>query len=298
MNRAEEFLERYLSHLAVERGLSRLSLEAYSRDLARFAGFLKGQGLDDPCRAERGHIVEFLEQLSGCGLAPVSLARNISSLRGFYRFLAGEGLCPRDPTESLDSPKMAKRLPEVLTVAEVEALLAQPDSATPLGLRDRAMLEVIYACGLRISELLGLKRSDLAFDQGFIRCFGKGSKERVVPIGKTARHWTERYLEGSRPALAQKYPSDVLFLNNRGRKMSRMGFWKLLKAYARKAGIKKRVHPHIMRHSFATHLLEGGADLRSVQEMLGHADISTTQIYTHVDREYLKEVHRQFHPRG
>ena len=294
----EEPLERYLNHLAVERGLSRLSVEAYSRDLARFTGHLKGLGVDDPCRAERRQIQDFLHQLSGCGLSPGSLARNISSLRGFYRFLAGEGLCLKDPTENLDSPKMARRLPEVLTVAEVEALLAQPDPAGPLGLRDRAMLEVIYACGLRISELLGLKRSDLAFDQGFIRCFGKGSKERVVPIGKTARHWTEKYLEGGRPVLTKKYPTDVLFLNNRGRPMSRMGFWKLLKSYAQKAGIKKRVHPHILRHSFATHLLEGGADLRSVQEMLGHADISTTQIYTHVDREYLKEVHRQFHPRG
>jgi len=293
-----EILDRFLGHLTVERGLAGNSIEAYSRDLRRYLDSLEIQGITDPSKILRSHIAQFLSQLAGYGLSPGSLSQNISAVRGFHRFLVGEGLCKTDPTENLDSPKLAKKLPDVLDTNEIESLMSQPDTSTPLGLRDRAMLEVIYACGLRISELLGLKRSDLAFDQGYIRCFGKGSKERVVPIGQTARRWTERYLEGSRPVLIKKIATDVLFLNNRGRQMSRMGFWKLLKAYAQKAGIKKRVHPHILRHSFATHLLEGGADLRSVQEMLGHADISTTQIYTHVDREYLKEVHRQFHPRG
>ena len=298
MSTNPEILDRFLGHLTVERGLAGNSIDAYSRDLRRYLEFMEAQGIGDPSGILRSHIAQFLSQLAGYGLSPVSLAQNISAVRGFHRFLVGEGLTKADPTENLDSPKLAKKLPDVLDTAEIDALLAQPDTSSLLGLRDRAMLEVIYACGLRISELLSLKQSDLAFEQGYIRCFGKGSKERVVPIGKAARHWTEKYLDGSRRELAQKYPSDVLFLNNRGRPMSRMGFWKLLKAYAQKAGIKKRVHPHILRHSFATHLLEGGADLRSVQEMLGHADISTTQIYTHVDREYLKEVHRQFHPRG
>jgi integrase/recombinase XerD len=186
----------------------------------------------------------------------------------------------------------------VLDYAEIERLLAQPDPSSPLGLRDKAMLELMYACGLRVSELLTLTSRDLFFSDGFLCCFGKGSKERLIPVGAAAMDWVGRYSADGRPRLLKKFDTEVLFLNNRGRPLSRMGFWKLLRSYAAKAGIKKRVHPHILRHSFATHLLEGGADLRSVQEMLGHADISTTQIYTHVDREYIKEVHRQFHPRG
>ncbi len=294
----DEALQQYLTHLAVERGLSGNSLGSYASDLKRYLAFLKTKNIDDLQAVERKTVSEFLSSLMGYGLSPVSLSRNISALRGFHRFLASEGITKKDPTENIETPRLDKKLPEVLDLSEVEKLLAQPDPASLLGLRDKAMLELLYACGLRVTELLTLKTSDLFFDQDFIRCFGKGSKERIVPVGHSARNWTDKYRQGSRPALLKKFSTEVLFLNNRGRPMSRMGFWKLLKAYAQKAGIKKRVHPHILRHSFATHLLEGGADLRSVQEMLGHADISTTQIYTHVDREYLKEVHRQFHPRG
>jgi len=294
----DEALQQYLTHLAVERGLSGNSLGSYASDLKRYLAFLKTKNIDDLQTVERKMVSEFLSSLMGYGLSPVSLSRNISALRGFHRFLASEGIAKTDPTENIETPRLDKKLPEVLDLSEIENLLAQPDTSSLLGLRDKAMLELLYACGLRVTELLTLKTSDLFFDQDFIRCIGKGSKERIVPVGRSARNWTDRYHHGSRPAMLKKFSTEVLFLNNRGRPMSRMGFWKLLKAYAQKAGIKKRVHPHILRHSFATHLLEGGADLRSVQEMLGHADISTTQIYTHVDREYLKEVHRQFHPRG
>ncbi|MBI5806127.1 site-specific tyrosine recombinase XerD [candidate division TA06 bacterium] len=294
----DEALQQYLTHLAVERGLSGNSLGSYASDLKRYLSFLKTKNIGDLQTVERKMVSEFLSMLMGYGLSPVSLSRNISALRGFHRFLASEGIARTDPTENIETPRLDKKLPEVLDLSEVEILLAQPDPASLLGLRDKAMLELLYACGLRVTELLTLKTSDLFFDQDFIRCIGKGSKERIVPVGRSARSWTEKYRQNTRPALLRKFSTEVLFLNNRGRLMSRMGFWKLLKNYAQKAGIKKRVHPHILRHSFATHLLEGGADLRSVQEMLGHADISTTQIYTHVDREYLKEVHRQFHPRG
>jgi len=294
----ERFREQYLNHLAVERGLSRNSLVAYDRDLRRYLGHLDGLGLNEVDQLTRGHIERFLQELSGYGLSPVTLARNISAVRGFHRFLASEGLSPADPSENLESPKPPKHLPDVLDYAEIERLLAQPDPSSPLGLRDKAMLELMYACGLRVSELLALSPKDLFFADGFLRCFGKGSKERLIPVGGAAMGWVGKYTTESRPLLLKAFDTEVLFLNNRGRPLSRMGFWKLLRSYAIKAGIKKRVHPHILRHSFATHLLEGGADLRSVQEMLGHADISTTQIYTHVDREYLKEVHRQFHPRG
>ncbi len=290
--------ERYLSHLAVERGLSRNSLEAYDRDLRRYLGRLGACGVSAAGQVARAHISGFLVELAGYGLSPVTLARTISAIRGFHRFLSGEGLAPSDPSADLESPKPPQRLPEVLDYPSIERLLSQPDPSSPLGLRDRAMLELMYACGLRVSELLALSLKDLFFGEGFLRCLGKGSKERLIPVGGSAVEWVCRYAGEARPALAGKQETETLFLNCRGRPLSRMGFWKILKSYAAKAGIRKRVHPHILRHSFATHLLEGGADLRSVQEMLGHADISTTQIYTHVDREYLKEVHRQFHPRG
>jgi integrase/recombinase XerD len=294
----DDLLDRYLSHLAVERGLSGNSLDSYARDLRRYLGHLKQSNIDSLELITRKQVSEYLSLLSGYGLSPASLSRNISALRGFHRFLISENVCKTDPTENIDTPKLGRRLPEVLDLPEVEALLAQPDTASSLGLRDKAMLELLYACGLRVSELLTMKQSDLFFGQGFVRCFGKGSKERVIPVGQAAQKWVGSYLSQARPGLIRKKATDILFLNNRGTGLSRMGFWKILRHYAKMAGIRKNVHPHILRHSFATHLLEGGADLRSVQEMLGHADISTTQIYTHVDREYLKEVHRQFHPRG
>lgn len=294
----ELYLERYLNQLSLERGLAARSVDSYSGDLKRYISYHAGRGVAQPGQITRDAVGSFLSELGKYGLSPATMARTISAVRGFHRFLLSEGLAEADPSENIEAPRLGRRLPGVLNVAEVESILQQPDTAKPLGLRDRAMLELLYACGLRVSELMSLRESDLFFAQGFVRCFGKGSKERLVPAGKSARSWVTRYLKGARPALLKKAPTDRLFLNNRGGPLSRMGFWKLLKAYAGKAGIRKRVHPHILRHSFATHLLEGGADLRSVQEMLGHADISTTQIYTHVDREYLKEVHRQFHPRG
>lgn len=296
--RLEDCLEHHLNQLALERGLAERSIDSYARDLRRYVGFMSERGIEDQEQVTAERIREFLNELAGYGLSPATMARTISAVRGFHRFLLSEGLAVADPSENLEAPRLKRKLPGVLDVAEVEALLRQPDTAKPLGLRDRAMLETLYACGLRVSELLSLRESDLFFQQGFIRCFGKGAKERLVPVGKSARTWVSRYLDGARPLLLGKKPCELLFLNARGGPLSRMGFWKLLKAHAARAGIRKRVHPHILRHSFATHLLEGGADLRSVQEMLGHADISTTQIYTHVDREYLKEVHRQYHPRG
>lgn len=297
-SRLERYIELYLNHLALERGLASRSVDSYAGDLKRYASHLRGRGADGPELIARKEVAAYLEELTRLGLSPASTARTMSAVRGFHRFLLSEGLAKSDPAENIEAPRLRRKLPGVLDVPEVEALLEQPETSNPLGLRDRAMLELLYACGLRVSELLSLKQDDLFFSQGFVRCLGKGSKERLVPVGRSARTWVTRYLEGARPALLKRSPTDRLFLNARGGPLSRMGFWKLLRSYAAKAGIKKRVHPHILRHSFATHLLEGGADLRSVQEMLGHADISTTQIYTHVDREYLKEVHRQFHPRG
>lgn len=293
-----QYLEIYLNHLTLERGLADNSIEAYARDLKRYLQYQNDLGLTEPDGIDRRSIVNYIEQLTQLGLAPASVARTISAVRGFHRFLISEGISPTDPSEQLEAPKLKRGLPGVLDVHEVERLLQQPDTSQPLGLRDRAMLELMYACGLRVSELLALRESDLFFEQGFVRCLGKGAKERVIPMGAIARSWVQRYLEQVRPRWSKTGRHQQLFLNRSGGPLSRMGFWKILRRYAQKAGIKKPVHPHILRHSFATHLLEGGADLRSVQEMLGHADISTTQIYTHVDREYLKEVHRQFHPRG
>jgi len=241
-------------------------------------------------------MVQILSQL---GLSPSTLARNISSIRGFYRFLIGENLTENDPTESVDRPKTARRLPSVLTFEEVEKILAVPDTSTMLGLRNRAMLETIYASGLRISELLSLKISSVYFEQNILRIMGKRSKERLVPVSDKALNWIEQYLERGRPYLNRKKRGEgVLFLSVRGTAMSRMGFWKVLQACLQEIGIRKEIHPHTFRHSFATHLLENGADLRAVQEMLGHADITTTQIYTHLDRRFLQQEYQTYHPRA
>jgi len=241
---------------------------------------------------------KFLRTLHAELLSPRSIARALSAIRGFHRFLVGEEQADDDPTQTIEPPKKAKTLPGVLSIAEVNEILQRPDVSSPLGLRDKAILETLYATGMRVSELTGLRQSQLLFDEELVRVFGKGSKERLVPIGRSAVKWITRYRTGPRTALASKGKSrDTLFLNARGGSLSRMAIWNIISRYSREAGIKKSVHPHTFRHSFATHLLEGGADLRAVQEMLGHADISTTQIYTHVDREYLKEVHRTFHPR-
>ncbi|HID94811.1 MAG TPA: site-specific tyrosine recombinase XerD [Candidatus Latescibacteria bacterium] len=295
---AEELLSQFLGYLAIEKGLAKNSIDAYNRDVIRYLRFLEGSGIEHPARASQEDVLGLFYLLRDLGLKSSSISRNLSAIKVFHRFLLTEGLADRDPTEYLESPKLPRNLPVVLNPFEVEKLLEQPDLSTPLGIRDRAMLEFLYATGLRVSELLKVTCSDLYLDDGVVRIFGKGSRERLVPVGNIARGWVQRYIAEVRPTISNQRSADVLFLNRRGMPMSRMGFWKILTRYARMAGIGKKISPHTLRHSFATHLLEGGADLRAVQEMLGHADISTTQVYTHVDRDYLKEVHRTFHPRG
>jgi len=305
-NYFQDLIFRFLSLLSVERGLSSNTIDAYSGDLKRYFSFISDKGIKDIDEININIVRKFLDTLIECHLEPGTVARHLSSLRQFHRFLITEGLAKVDPTLNLESLRKWRKLPVVLNVNEIERLLTIPDTSTATGIRDRAMLEVLYACGLRVSELISLKIPDIFMEEGILRTFGKGSKERYIPIGRKARDALKKYLDGTRESFKVKGKgskvkgerSDVLFLNNRGDKLSRMGVWKILRSYVKKAGIEKRVHPHTLRHSFATHLLEGGADLRAVQEMLGHADISTTQIYTQIDREYLKEVHRTFHPRG
>ncbi len=244
-------------------------------------------------------INEFLEELHHAELNPRTVSRILSTVRGFHKFLIGEGEVTDDPTESIDTPKLPKTLPSVLTIQEIDDIFKQPDISSSRGIRDRAILETLYATGMRVSELVNLKQADLMFDEGLVIVFGKGSKERLIPIGTSARQWIDTYRKQTRIHLAGKNKSeDYVFLNNRGTRLTRSMIFRIVDRYCTAARIEKEVHPHTFRHSFATHLLEGGADLRAVQEMLGHADISTTQIYTHIDREYLKEVHRTFHPRG
>jgi integrase/recombinase XerD len=288
----------FIHHLQVERGLSPATVDAYGRDIRRYLSFLTSQGMPTTEAVQPKAVTAHLLSLRRKGLSPSSVARNFSAIRSFHRFLVSEGLSQGDATEHLRAPRLWKRLPSVLHQSEVERLLQQPDIRTPSGIRDRAMLELMYASGLRVSELLASKTSHLLLEAHFIRVLGKGLRERVVPVGREAVRWVERYLQEVRPQLARGTSGEFLFLNLRGTRLSRMGYWKILKRYVNAANLQKPVTPHTLRHSFATHLLEGGADLRVVQEMLGHADISTTQIYTHVDREYLKEVHRTFHPRG
>jgi integrase/recombinase XerD len=292
-------LENFLDYLSLEQNLAVNTIDSYRNDLRRYLEFLKTKkNYADPKQVTQKDISAFIQLLNALGLSPKSISRNLSAIRSFHKYLMKEDLLENDPAENVDLPKLPKILPAVLDIAEVIRILEQPDTLEHLGVRDRAMLELIYACGLRISELLSIKQIEFHSEAGFLRVFGKGSKERIVPVGDVASNWVVYYQEKVRPHLLGKEKSaDVLFLNARGKKMSRMGFWKMLRKYTTMAGIKKEVTPHTFRHSFATHLLEGGADLRVVQELLGHSDISTTQIYTHIDREYLKEVHRTFHPR-
>ncbi|MFO7768707.1 MAG: site-specific tyrosine recombinase XerD [bacterium] len=288
---------QFLDHLRVERNLSPHTVEGYGRDIRRYLRFLAdhGVGLEDAGPAD----IEAYTRSLRADLSSRSAARALSALRTFYRFLRGEGEVESDPTGEADRPRQWKKLPVVLDIFQVEAILSQPDTGEDLGLRDRAMLEVCYGAGLRVSELLDLEQQHVLHGEGLLRVVGKGDKERLVPLGDVALRYTREWIEGPRRRLLEGAPvTDVVFLNNRGRPLSRMGFWKIVKKYVDLAGISRHVTPHTLRHSFATHLLEGGADLRAVQEMLGHADISTTQIYTHVDRSYLKEVHRSFHPRS
>jgi integrase/recombinase XerD len=293
------FLRDYLAVLKLERNLSKNTVSSYRTDLTAFFQFLADRNVDDPSNITQQHISKFFKLLYDIGLNSNSAKRYFSSLRGFFKYLHMNNYIKENPIERIPSPKLAKNLPAVLTIQEVDKILSQPDVENKFGLRDRTLLEIFYACGIRVSELINLKIADLYLKEEIIRVFGKGSKERLVPIGSSAINWINEYLKRSRPLLENKIKSgNILLLNSRGTKLSRMGIWKIVDRYVKESGITKAVHPHTFRHSFATHLLEGGADLRAVQEMLGHADISTTQIYTHIDRDYIKQVHRDFHPRG
>lgn len=292
-------IQNYLDFLRLEKNLSHHSLISYKFDFDKYHAFLIHAGIKNASGVTEGHISEFLVILHRRKLSPRSIARTLSAIRGFHRYLLGEEEVKNDPTQIVDTPKQDRVLPEVLSIFEVDEILKQPDTSDRLGIRDRAILETFYATGIRVSELVNLKQVNIMFDDGLIAVIGKGSKERIIPIGRSAQQWIEKYQKQSRVYLAKGGKSqDYLFLSVRCTKLTRDMIRKLVEKYAAAAGIKKNVHPHTFRHSFATHLLEGGADLRAVQEMLGHADISTTQIYTHIDREYLKEVHRTFHPRG
>jgi integrase/recombinase XerD len=287
-------LDRYLNYLSVEKGLSRNTVMSYARDLGKYFSFLKSRSHQAVLQKD---ILSFLSDLSASGIASPSIARCLSAVRGFHKYLLLDGLASDDPTINIESPRGWQRLPKTLSNVEVETLLRQPDPGTPLGLRDKAMLEVLYATGLRVSELVALQRTNLNLERGFVIVVGKGSKERAIPMGETAADAVTAYAERSRPLLLKGAESDALFVSSRRRQITRQMFWTRIKQYVRKAGITRPVSPHTLRHSFATHLLDNGADLRAVQAMLGHADISTTQIYTHVSRERLKEVHEKYHPR-
>jgi integrase/recombinase XerD len=293
-----QLLDQFLHYLVVEKGLSRNTIEAYSHGLNRFLDHLRKKGIREWARVGKFEVRAFLLFLKRRGLSTKSVVRNLVAIRTFFKFLIQEGLLEFNPVEELESPKVAKTLPKILSLKEVEQLLEQPGPQTALGTRDRAMLELLYATGMRVSELTQLPTHQINLEGGYVLLYGKGSKERVVPLGKEAMKWVDLYLRTAREKLAKGRESPTLFINRSGKGMSRQQFWKNLKAYGQRAGIRKRITPHLLRHSFASHLLERGADLRSVQMMLGHVDISTTQIYTHVTGERLKKVHQRYHPRG
>ncbi len=291
-------VDLYLNWLLVERGLSNKTIEAYSRDLSVYLTSLKSHSIDAATGEDTPLIIQHLIDLRNAGLSARSRARHLAALRGFYRFLVRENILTTDPSRLVDLPKTTLKLPDVLSVEDVKRLLKAPDITRATGVRNAAMLELLYAAGLRVSELVGLKSHDVNLEACFVRVFGKGAKERIVPIGRIAREKAVDYLETARPILLKNITSKYLFVARAGKPMTRQGFWKLLKKYSVKAGIQKKVTPHSLRHSFASHLIEGGADLRAVQVMLGHVDISTTQIYTHVAREHLRKMHEKYHPRG
>jgi integrase/recombinase XerD len=293
----ETQIRTFLNSLRVEKGLSDNTIQAYRRDITKFAAFAAKRrlGAGD---VGRGDIVDFLGTLYRKGLDSRSVARHLVTIRHFFRFALVEGYVQDDPAATIESPRFRQSLPEFLSLDEVDRLLRQPDTAAIAGMRDRAMIELMYSCGLRVSELCGLRVADLEAEAGCLRCIGKGDKERLVPVGRQALEAVQRYLRASRPKLLGDGSSPHLFLNQAGRQVGRITFWKKLGEYGRKAGLRKALTPHMLRHSFATHLLDRGADLRSVQMMLGHSDISTTQIYTHVVEERLKQVYRAHHPRA
>lgn len=293
-----EALHRFINYIVLRKGLSDNTVKAYENDLKRYVNFLETEQVNHASEVRPGHVRTFVSKLSELGMSASSLSRNISSIRMFHHFMIHEDQCENDPTETIELPKSPKKLPTVLEIQEIERLLTGIKTETGKGLRDRAMLELLYATGVRVSELISIRLDDLILAESFIRVFGKGSKERLVPVGEIALSWVTRYVETIRPSLVQKGKGDdYLFLSMKGRPLTREAVFIILRSYVNSANINKTVSPHTFRHSFATHLLEGGADLRSVQEMLGHADITTTQIYTHLDREYLREVIQTFHPR-
>jgi len=294
----EAAIRSFLSYLRVEKALSQNTIDAYRRDLEKFYEFATERGLEKAPHVKRADVVDFLASLYLRKLDARSVARHLVSLRQFFRFLLSEELIPEDPVVTVESPKFRKSLPQFLSVEEVDRLLAQPDVSSALGLRDKAMIELLYSAGLRVSELCNLAVDDLHVDAGSLRCIGKGNKERLVPVGKRALAVLQLYIKKARPEILGEHTSKYLFIIRKGNKLDRIAFWKNLALYGRKAGLRKALTPHMLRHSFATHLLDRGADLRSVQMMLGHSDISTTQIYTHVVEERLKQVYKAHHPRA
>jgi len=292
------FVDQYINYLVFEKGLSEKTIESYSSDLSKYLEFLKQKGVNDITQTDTPLILKHLIALRESGLGSKSCARHLITLRGFHKFLAQEKILEFDPAKLVDLPKSGLKLPDVLSVSEVSLLLNIPDSNTPLGKRNSAMLELLYAAGLRVSELVNLKFLDVNLEACFVRVMGKGSKERIVPFGLYAKNKIDDYIYNSRSLILKNHISKYLFVARAGKPMTRQGFWKLLKQYVKQAGIKKKVTPHSLRHSFASHLLEGGADLRTVQVMLGHVDISSTQIYTHVARDHLRKIHEKYHPRG
>ena len=293
----ETVIDTYLDHLRVERRLSGHTLESYARDLRALSGYAAGAGRSVQS-LDRHALEAFVREQRGRGLAPRSVARLVAAVRGFYRFLVLDRVLQGSPADDLQPPRAWPALPMFLSIEQVDTLIGQPNVATPLGLRDRAMIELLYATGLRVTELVGVRLADLHLDDHYLTCIGKGSKERLVPIGEQATVWIRKYSADARRGLLKGRASPRLFLNARGGSLSRVGFWKILKQYALKAGLPRTLSPHVLRHSFATHLLERGADLRAIQLMLGHADLSTTQIYTHVLEARLRTVYDRFHPRA
>ncbi|GAX91866.1 site-specific tyrosine recombinase XerD [Effusibacillus lacus] len=294
----DRLIERFIHYLAVERGLSQNTLESYQRDLIAYTEFLRKNGISDINQTRRANIIAYLAEMQKMGRATSTISRTLASTRAFYGFLLRDGLIDGDPTSNLESPKIEKRLPQVLSVKDVEVLLESPDLRTHTGLRDKAMLELLYASGIRVSELVSLNLEDVNLNMGFLKCYGKGAKERIIPLGGVALKMLGEYLNRARHKLVRDETELSLFVNHHGQRLTRQGFWKIIKKYAKTANIQIKITPHTLRHSFATHLLENGADLRSVQEMLGHADISTTQIYTHITKSRLKEVYAKTHPRA
>ncbi len=290
-------IDDYIAFIAVEKGLSAKTLEAYSNDLVEFSIYMENIGVNSPEQSKTSHILNWLSYLKKRQITPVTITRKLSSIRGFFKYLLMEGRIEASPTSVIGNPKTARKLPLVLSAKEVEKLLSQPDTTKPTGIRDRTILEVLYSCGLRATEVVSLRLEQIDLDVGFLRIWGKGNKERVIPLGEEASFWLNKYIKEARPKLLKKANSFYCFVGMRGKPLTRQRLWQIIKKYSISAGLKDKIYPHCLRHCFATHLLEGGADLRAVQMLLGHSDINTTQIYTHLDTEYLRQIHKKYHPR-